>query len=528
MVAALSKLGPALLCVSLAALTALATSPPAAFAAGKPNIVVIQSDDQTYGQFTREVMPKTFKLLVDHGTSFNDYIVTTALCCPSRASLLTGQYAHNHGVLTNGLGGGGGYPALIDKGNVLPVWLREAGYNTIHVGKFLNSYGQAVSDPAEVAPGWDDWQTLISGEKSYYDYALSDNGHLVHKGTADRDYVTRVVTHRVVNAVREYAPSARPFYLEVDQRAPHVRGNRRGRCSGRTPNAEPDPRDIGEFRNAPLPGSPSFNEEHMGDKPPFMRGVLPLTYRDRKLTRRHWSCALASLVGVDRSVARIFRAIKATGEIHKTVFIYISDNGHFYGEHRLAFGKIFPYEEALHQPLVIRIPKRYRDGARRVRSVGKPVANIDLAPTMLDLAGGAPCPPTGACRTMDGRSLMPLLTRSGRWPAQRAILTEYQDHAEGRYAPCAFAGIRTRHGIYVEHYRVVDPATQNCEPTLQVERYDLEKDPYELRSLCYGGLPASCPPSERQAELERRLQSLRQCAGIRGRDDRVDGRPYCE
>jgi arylsulfatase A-like enzyme len=177
---------------------------------------------------------------------------------------------------------------------------------------------------------------------------------------------------------------------------------------------------------------------------------------------------------------------------------------------------------------VIRMPKRYRDGARRIRSSGKPVGNIDLAPTMLDLAGATPCPPTGACRTMDGRSLMPLLTGSGRWPAQRALLTEYQDHAEGRYAPCAFAGIRTKHGIYVEHYRVIDPVTQSCEPTLQVERYDFEDDPYELRSLCRGGLPSTCPAGRRQAELERRLTSLRRCAGVRGRDQRTGGRPYCE
>src|SRR5215217_9778496 len=112
------KHGLRLLAVSLVAVGAL-TAAQAASAAGKPNIVVIQSDDQTASQFTPEVMPKTTELLADHGTSFSDYIVTTALCCPSRASLITGQYAHNHGVRNNNPETGG-YPALIDKGNVLP------------------------------------------------------------------------------------------------------------------------------------------------------------------------------------------------------------------------------------------------------------------------------------------------------------------------------------------------------------------------------------------------------------------------
>jgi N-acetylglucosamine-6-sulfatase len=520
------KLGLGLLAVSLGALGALAAAPQAATAAGKPNVVVIQSDDQTASQFTPDVMPKTTKLLADHGTSFSDYIVTTALCCPSRASLITGQYAHNHGVLNNGRGGG--YGALVDKGNVLPVWLQQAGYNTIHVGKFMNAYAKAVADPAEVAPGWTDWQTLFSGDGSYYDYDLSNNGQLVHRGLANRDYVTRVVTRKAVGAVRQYAPDKAPFYLQVDHRAPHIaRHNRPGRCGGGSRNPEPDPADIDKFRGAPLPRSRAFNEANMGDKPAFLRAAPKLSQSDQRKVKRHWSCALASLVGVDRSVARIFNAVKKAGELRKTVFIYISDNGQFFGEHRLFNGKVLPYEEALHMPLVIRMPKRYRDGAKRADTSGEPVANIDLAPTILDLAHGTPCPPTGACRVMDGRSLMPLMTGSG-WPSQRGLLTEYRVSTPRSYATCDFAGIRTRNTIYVQHYSVVNITTHRCDPTLQVERYDLKDDPHELQNVCHGGLPTSCPPSQRQTDLERRLQQLRQCAGIKGRDQKVAGRPYCE
>jgi N-acetylglucosamine-6-sulfatase len=519
------KLALGLLALSLGGL-ALTLPASEARAASRPNVIVIQADDQTASQFTPDVMPRTYKFLVDPGTSFRNYIATTALCCPSRASLLTGQYAHNHGVFNNRAAGG--YGALIDKANVLPVWLQQVGYTTIHVGKFLNGYSRAVPDWSQVAPGWDEWQTLSSGSDNYYDYNLSANGRPVHKGTRDRDYVTRVLSRRAIQAIHQYAPSRHPFYLQLDERAPHVAdANRPGRCGGGTRYPEPDPKDMGKFRKAALPKSPAFNELSMADKPGFLQSIPELAEPGRAAIKEHWRCALASLVGVDRAVGRVVNAVQHAGELRRTVFIYISDNGQFYGEHRLVNGKVIPYEEALHEPLVIRLPKRYRDSAQPVRSSGEPVANIDLAPTILDLVHGTSCPPSGKCRTLDGRSLMPLLDRSGRWPPDRALLTEYRNESPGRYATCDFDGIRTKHGIYVEHYRVVDPTTHRCQEQLEVERYDLRDDPHELKNLCYGGLVARCPASRVQAKLARRLRSLRQCAGIAGRDERVDGRPYC-
>jgi N-acetylglucosamine-6-sulfatase len=494
----------------------------AASGSGRPNIVLIQSDDQAYKQLTRRVMPKTKRLLSQHGTRFTDYIASTAQCCPSRASLITGQYAHNHGVTSNKVG----YPGLVEKDNVLPVWLQRAGYWTIHVGKFLNEYDRFVQPDSVVAPGWDQWHSVL-GHLSYYGYDLFVNGTVRHYGRRRGDHITHVLNRDAVRLVGKYAPKGHPFYLQLDERAPHI-GNRHdphGRCGGAP---IPEPVDKKLFRNAGLPKPPSFNEEQMSDKPSFLSTAPKIRRTKRSRIRKLWRCALASLRGVDRGVGKVYDAVKDAGELRKTVFIFISDNGQFYGQHRLQSGKVFPYEEALRVPLLIRAPKRYRAGASRVRMVGKPVGNIDLAPTILDLTGAVPCSAPGDCRTMDGRSLMPLLRRSGRWPRGRGLLTEYRVGDAGRYATCEFAGIRTRANLYVRHSRVVDPGTSQCVPVDERERYNLKKDPFELHNLCFGGSSGKCPLSDTQLNLEARLSQLRDCAGIVGRDDRVGGHPFCE
>jgi arylsulfatase A-like enzyme len=336
-----------------------------------------------------------------------------------------------------------------------------------------------------------------------------------------------VLTRNAISAIGRYAPRAAPFYLELDEHAPHTAGgHQEGRCSGRGIRAaKPDPADVDAFRKTPLRHPPSFNEKHMADKPAFLQGVPRINHETRAKIRGHWRCALASLVAVDRSVAAVYGALKRLREVNNTVFIYTSDNGLFYGEHRLARGKVLPYDEALRLPLVIDLPRGYG----RVREVREPVANIDLAPTILDLAHASPCPPAGPCRTMDGRSLLPLVTGTGPWPDDRGLLTEYQARAPGRYQTCHYDGIRTPTSIYVEHHTIVaNPRKPTCRETLEVERYNLKRDPFELRNLCFGGAIAECPTSPRQADLEQRLQELSQCAGIDGRDERVDGRPFCE
>jgi arylsulfatase A-like enzyme len=512
-------------CLGLAASSRLPGAAPEANAApggGRPNVILIQTDDQTYRQLTTRAMPRTKRLLAQRGTRFTDYIATTAQCCPSRASLLTGQYAHNHGVTSNTVA----YPGLIDRTNVLPVWLHRAGYWTIHVGKFLNGYERAVEPDSVVAPGWDEWHTVL-GNTAYYGYNLFVNGSVRHYGRHRGDHITHVLNRRAVRMVRAYAPKGHPFYLQLDQRAPHVgqQHDPYGHC-GRAPIPLPADRDL--FRGESLPDTPSFNESNMSDKPSFLSSAPKVGSFERRKIRKHWRCALASLRGVDRGVAKIYDAVKDAGDLRKTVFIFTSDNGQFHGQHRLQSGKVLPYEEALHLPLLIRVPKRYRGGAPRARKVGRPVGNIDLAPTILDLAHARPCSAPADCRTMDGRSLMPLLSRSGQWPSNRALLTEYRTAKAGRYATCEFVGIRTRNDIYVRHSRVIDPGTRECVQDDERERYDLKRDPFELRNLCFAGDSANCPIGAKQLQLETRLGELRNCAGIAGRDHRVDGHPYCE
>jgi N-acetylglucosamine-6-sulfatase len=491
----------------------------------RPNIVLIQTDDQTLSQFTAGVMPKTTRMLVDHGTEFTNYLATTGQCCPSRSSLITGQYAHNHGVTSNNVG----YRGLNEKQNVLPVWLRDAGYRTMHVGaKYINGYAGYADPATRVAPGWDQWYTAYSPTR-YYDYKLSNNGHYEFRGHLPDDYSGRVLAEKGANLIETYGPRRRPFYLQLDTMGPHValQDDPYGDCDRK---AIPDPRDEGLYAGAPLPKPPSFNERDMADKPRFLSSAPPLTagYEQKLLAK--WRCSLASLTEVDRAVAKLFTAVKQTGELSKTVFIYVSDNGLFSGEHRIKNGKVFPYEEALHLPFVMRVPSRYRQGATLKPDVAKLMGNIDVAPTIVDLADADPCRPRHGCRTMDGRSVMPLLTGRGRWPRDRALLTEYREPGLPRYSTCEFAGIRTRDEIYVEHYRVANASTGQCDDLdpPDVELYNLASDPFELDNQCFGGVKANCRQDEIQADLERRLARLRECAGTRGRDEQVDGRPFCE
>lgn len=481
-----------------------------------PNIVVIMTDDQTVEQVNARAMPETVRLIEDAGAVFEANFATTPQCCPSRATFLTGQYAHNHGVRSNS----DGYPALRDHRSVLPVWLQRAGYRTAHVGRWLKNYGETVEDSAQPPPGWDNW-TAMTGVR-YFNYTLSHDGVRAHYGAQPRDYATTVFTREAVGIIREQVPADRPLFLTVAHVAPHKerKASGTGHCDG---VLSPAPRDDGRFAGVNLPQKSSIDEADVSDKPSFIRRKSRLGAPRERKAARAYRCTLAALREVDRSVGRIYNAFRELGEANKTVFIFTSDNGRFHGEHRLPGGKSFPYEESIRVPLLIRLPKQM--GGKAGIRIGKVVGNIDLAPTILELARSRPCA-DGGCRTMDGRSLLPLLRDEGWiWPKGRAVLVELEEQPRGTgRLPCAYAGVRTRKDLYVNYTKLRDPETGQCIEVSEVEQYDLANDPEELDNVA----EEAGRPAKRRKMLAERLERLRDCAGLPERDPQQSGRAYCE
>jgi arylsulfatase A-like enzyme len=414
-----------------------ASSVPAA--AHRWNVVFIVSDDENvYGN---AVMANVHRLLAEHGVSFSDFHVTTSECGPSRASILTGLYGHHNGVTDNF--GPHGYPAF-DQSSNLAVWLKNAGYRTALVGKFINDY--SLDGHNVTPPGWDDWQAMDSVPlEKYYDYTLDDNGRLDHYGHAADDYSTTVLAGKALDFLRHVS---KPFFLYYAPVTPHL-------------PATPAPADVGRFdRLAPF-ASPSLNKPIAGDEPWaawHKRAISPkgLSYIDA--VRRDQLEALRSL---DRSVGRIVSLLRARGLLDRTVIFYTSDNGFLWGEHRLG-GKLWPYEESTRVPLVVRTPWTRGNGT----TVSKPVLNIDFASTIDELTGATP---TAA---QDGDSFVPFL-EGERVPWRSDYLLEYLGKNALRVGgPPPYVAIHTARYVYVQYrYR-------NWR-----ELYDLRRDPWELDNL---------------------------------------------
>lgn len=439
----------------------------------RPNVVVILTDDQDV-RSTR-AMPAVMRELAGRGVTFMHNFATDPLCCPSRATFLTGEYAHNHRVLGNDPPLGG-YPAFLREvppSQQLQVRLSRAGYLTGYVGKYLNVFGSV--DPSGVPPGWSSWNGLVHNVYGMYGYTLSTNGGLATYGSAPSDYQTDVLAGRARSFLRGAARTpGRPFFLTFAPVAPHE-------DSTLGPNAPsnpvPAPRYQSAFAHRPLPRPPSFNEPGVGDKPRIIRRP-PLTGPEIGSIRSAYRSRLESLLSVDDAVRGIVATLRRTGELANTLILYTSDNGLLLGEHRLR-GKNLPYEESVGVPLIVRGPGLPR-GVRRSQLTG----NIDLAPTILEAAN------LGWRRRTDGVSLLPLARRPDRG-RDRAILYE-RFHAEGR----PFKAIRTRRYVYIDWAGAA------------AELYDLHRDPFELRNRAgdsrYGAI---------RHRLAGRLASLRDCAG---------------
>jgi arylsulfatase A-like enzyme len=462
--------------VVLVALTGPAPVSAAAVAA-QPNVVVIMVDDMNLSALA--YLPQVRALIATPGTTFTNSVVSYSLCCPSRATFLTGQYAHNHDVLGN-TPPDGGY-AKLRGDETLPVWLGRAGYATGHVGKYLNGYG--TQTPTEIPPGWTEWYGSVDPTTyRMWGYTLNENGTLRTYGSpAVEDpalYQTDVYAAKAVSFINRRAPGVQPFFLSFAPLAPHGEGASGANLSQRNPR--PAPRHRGDLDSVTLPKPPNWNEADVSDKPAAIR-ALPLIgpAAEQRIEDVRMRGRLESLLAVDEAVASIVAELRAHGELNNTVLIFTSDNGWMQGEHRITQGKVVPYEESIRVPLIIRGP-----GVPAGRQVNTIAANIDLAPTILEVAGAT------AGVSVDGRSLIPIANSPD--VELRGIVIETGPRQSGNW----YVGIRSARWKYVEH------------STGERELYDLNLDPYELTSL-----HADPRYTQVRQALAARLASLRDCAG---------------
>ncbi len=402
-----------------------------------PNVIVIVTDDQSFESIPgpTPVMPFLQGRALDpddHWIVFENAFVNTPLCCPSRAIMLTGRYAHENGVVDNDHGG------LLDEDATVASWLDGEGYHTGLVGKYLNGY--PFGRPPFVPSGWDRWSARRQGPVTslYYDYTMIEQGMPVPYGDEAADYSTDVFAAQAVEFIRE-APLGRPFFLWFAPTAPH-------------PPWTPAPRHAGTYADLAVPTSPSTGEADVSDKPAWIRELPPpdaATLASYQASRRR---SYESLLAVDEAVRALIQELRARGELRRTVIIFTSDNGLAFGEHRWA-KKTCAYDECLRVPFLVRMP-----GVEH-RVEASFVSTVDLAPTIAGLAGVEPP------RSVAGTSLVRLL-RTGR---DGGLPDEVYAEWVGQGLPVSgWWALRTRGFAYVEL------------TTGERELYALREDPFEL------------------------------------------------
>ena len=442
-----------------------------------PNIVVLETDDQTLAEM--EVLPQVRHLIGDEGVTFDNNFDSFSLCCPSRASLLTGQYSHNNGVRGNAAPNGGYYK--LDSTNTLAVWLKNAGYYTVHVGKYLNGYG--TRDPHEIPPGWSEWHGSVDPSTyRYYGYTLNENGTL-HTYCATPQapcYQTDVYRDKADAIIRDRAGKG-PFFMWVAFLANHSGGPKEPDDPVEIATPVPAPRYKDHFKGAPLPQPPNFNEADVSDKPAAIRNRNLLTQKQIAAIQENWQQRRETLLAVDDAVASIVDTLRSSGQLDDTLILFTSDNGFFHGEHRVENGKVLLYEPSIRVPLLMRWTgnKSLPRGVHRKQLT----MNVDYAETMLAAAG------VRAGRLEDGVSLLPLWRDRGKEIGRDLLI----DNSPGAGH---FDAIRSRDFLYAEYANG------------DRELYDLSLDPYELQSQ-----HANPAYDAIEAALAARLHVLVSCAG---------------
>jgi N-acetylglucosamine-6-sulfatase len=484
--------------IVVACLLALAVAPSAVAGERPPNVVLIVTDDQTVRDL--QVMGRTRAAIGAQGVTFTDYRASFPLCCPARSSILTGQYAHNHRVLGN-KPPRGGY-ARLDKRHTLPVALQQHGYVNAHLGKYLNGYEHKPF--RNVPPGWSTWHGLVRTYRMY-GFQLNDDGVVHTYGSLFHEnrrlYETNVLRRLATRFIRGRAGAAHPFFLSLAFLAPHAEI-----YDGFSHAPRPDPIDAGHFAHKPLPRDAAFDEADMSDKPPWLRGQLGgpqhvlSPARIAAITRR-FRARQETLLSVDRAVEAVVDTLRDTGQLRGTYVIFTSDNGFMEGQHRIQSGKVVAYEPATALPLLMRGP-----GIPAGRVAREPVADVDLAPTILDMTGSA-----HHGWTIDGRSMLPFAQSPGRAPTSRPRLMEVgpQDSRRGdldqdgarvrrseRLRLPRYGGVATSRYRYVRYF------------SGQEELYDLARDPFQVANRVHD------PRYLRTRRfLRREWRRLRDCRG---------------
>jgi arylsulfatase A-like enzyme len=434
--------------------------------APRPNFVVILTDDQrwdavdgTHPADGMPVMPSVMDQIAASGVRFESAFVTTPVCGPSRAGLMTGQHAHRHGMLRNG-GVRGGAPHYPDA-STIATWLQATGYRTGFYGKYLNGYRElrAVRGESYVPPGWDDWRAFESDRgNTYFGYQLVENGELIDYGEGESDYSTDVLARKALRFIDDAAEAGEPFLVLWKPTTPHA-------------PLIAAPRHAGRFlaHDALLPlSAPSLFEEDVSDKPVWIQQLDPVSMLGLIGAHVLRVLQLQMLQAVDEFVAELTTRLRELGIADDTLIAFTSDNGNAWGEHRW-LSKACPYEECLRVPLLVRYPRL----APLPRSEQAHAFNIDLAPTLAELAG-APVPPE-----TDGRSLVRVLDGTERAPSRPLHFELYSGTRR------TYVGTRDERWKFLEYL------------SGEHELYDLLEDPFELENLA------------RRPEQAERLAALR-------------------
>jgi arylsulfatase A-like enzyme len=418
--------------------------------AQRPNIVMIITDDQRTD--TMSAMPEVRSALADQGVTFTHAFVSNSLCCPSRSAILTGSYSHTNGIYTNVYTAAsklGGWPLFHKSGDerhTIAVALNHAGYRTALFGKYLNEY-RGTSAP----PGWDRWGAFL-GEGdggSYYDYTMLDDGphgpHPERHGSLPSDYSTTVIANKALSFLRE-TPETSPFFLYVAPYGPHE-------------PITPAPRDLGTRNGYRHPLPASFDEPVKAGEPAYIRRSPGMT---AATAEGYFQLTEETVASIDRMVGSIVHELRTSGRLHNTIFVFMSDNGIAYGDHRWVY-KMTPYDETIGVPMIVRYDPV--TSARAGTRSGALIGNIDIAPTIADLARI----PFRGLGTVDGRSMRPLLSGKASH-IHHALLLEHVDFPAHFHVP-SYCGVRELGWMFTRYQ------------TGEKELFNLRQDPFELHNV---------------------------------------------